>query len=78
MLSIGTTVLIQIARAVTLTLQDTTLQALRPGEIYDVAPAIGRVLVTDGWAREVIAQSTVRWHDPVSADDRSGDDPPGL
>ena len=77
MLPIGTTVLIQISRPVTLTLQDTALQALRPGEIYDVAPAIGHVLVTDGWAREVIAQSTVRWHDAVSADDHSREDPPG-
>jgi hypothetical protein len=77
LLPTGATVLIQIARAVTLTLHDTTLQALQPGEIYEVAPAIGHVLVTDGWAREVIAQSTVRWHDAVSADDHSREDPPG-
>jgi len=62
-------VLIQIARAVTLTLHDTALQALRPGEVYEVAPSIGRVLVTDGWAREVIAQSSVQWHDAESAND---------
>jgi hypothetical protein len=68
-------VLIQISRAVTLTLQDTAVQALQPGEVYDVAPAIGQVLVTDGWAREVIAQSSVRWHDAVSADDDPAEDP---
>lgn len=67
--------LIQIARAVTLTLQDAEVQVLQPGEIYDVAPAIGGVLVTDGWAREVMAQSTLGWPDEGLAHDDPGADP---
>jgi hypothetical protein len=68
-------VLIQIARAVRLTLQDAEVQTLQPGEIYNVAPAIGGVLVTDGWAREVVAQSTLRWADEGLAHDDPCDDP---
>jgi hypothetical protein len=65
------TMLIQISRTVRLTLQDAELQALTIGEIYDVAPAIGQVLVNDGWAREVIAQSTLAW----AGSDVANDDP---
>lgn len=43
-------VLIRIARLVRVTLSDTELQMLRPGEFYDVPPAVGRVLVSEGWA----------------------------
>jgi hypothetical protein len=46
-------VLIRIERPVRVTLLDAEVQALKAGEIYDVSPVIGRVLVSDGWAREV-------------------------
>jgi hypothetical protein len=46
---------IQIARAVRLTLLDSEVQTLKPGEIYEVSPAVGRVLVGDGWASEITA-----------------------
>jgi hypothetical protein len=45
-------VLIQIARLVRVTLSEAELQTLRPGEFYDVSPAVGRVLVGEGWAIE--------------------------
>jgi hypothetical protein len=69
-------VLIQIARAASLTLQNAELQALKVGEIYDVAPAIGQVLVTDGWAREVIAGATADWRDESIAHDDPGEHEP--
>ena len=50
-------------------MQDAELQALKVGEIYDVAPAIGVVLVTDGWAREVIARSSAAWNERDFAND---------
>jgi hypothetical protein len=61
---------IQIARMVRLTLWGTELQTLRPGEYYDVSPAIGRVLVSDGWATEVVTESHELWspESPPSAD----------
>ena len=62
----------QIARAVRLTHENAEVQALQAGEIYDVSPAIGRVLVTDGWAREIIAQASVSWADLSVADDDEG------
>jgi hypothetical protein len=43
-------VLIRIARLLRVTLSDTDLQTLRPGEFYDVPPAVGYVLVSEGWA----------------------------
>jgi hypothetical protein len=43
-------VLIRIARFVRVTLSETELQTLRPGEFYDVPPAVGCVLVSEGWA----------------------------
>ena len=67
-------VLIEIARSVTLTLLGTAVQALKHGEIYDVAPSIGRVLVGDGWAVEVISERrvmpdrVVKPNDPPSGD----------
>jgi hypothetical protein len=45
-------VLIRIARKVRVTLSDMELQFLHPGEFYDVPPAVGRVLVSEGWAVE--------------------------
>lgn len=48
-------VTIEIVRAARLALFDTNVQTLEPGEIYTVAPAVGAVLVADGWAREVTA-----------------------
>jgi hypothetical protein len=67
-------VLIEIARSVTLTLLGTAVQALKHGEIYEVAPSIGRVLVGDGWAveviteRRVIPERVVKPNDPPSGD----------
>jgi hypothetical protein len=43
-------VLIRIARLVRVTLSDTELQMLRPGEFFDVPAAVGHVLVSEGWA----------------------------
>jgi hypothetical protein len=62
-------VLIRIARAVRLTLLGSEIQALNPGEIYEVAPSVGRVLVTDGWAMEVCRERRVLWDDVASAGD---------
>jgi hypothetical protein len=63
--------MIQIARPARLTLLDSEVQTLKPGEIYEVAPAVGRVLVADGWAYEVGAGGPDR-----PADDASGADDP--
>ncbi|MBI4266224.1 MAG: hypothetical protein HY657_17760 [Acidobacteria bacterium] len=52
-----------------LTLLDSEVQALKPGEIYEVAPAVGRVLVADGWACEVIAERSQRSDELACADD---------
>jgi hypothetical protein len=46
-------VLIQIERPVRVTLCDAEVKMLKTGEIYQVSPVIGRVLVADGWARAV-------------------------
>jgi hypothetical protein len=64
-------VLIQIERAVRLTLLDSEVQTLKAGEIYEVAPAIGRVLVGDGWASEVAAER----REPLDQVDAANDDP---
>lgn len=45
-----------MGRDVRLTLLDSEVQTLKAGEIYEVSPAIGRVLVSDGWACEVARQ----------------------
>ena len=45
--------LIQIERPVRVTLCDAEVKMLKAGEIYQVSPVIGRVLVADGWARAI-------------------------
>jgi hypothetical protein len=67
----GSIVLIQIARAVKLGIFDTEVQSLKVGEIYRVAPGVGTVLVSEGWAREVDSGSPRRESDLEWA----GDDP---
>ena len=62
-------VLIRIARLVRVTLSETDLQTLRPGEFYDVPPAVGRVLVSEGWAVEAALEAHDAWHT------RAHDDP---
>jgi hypothetical protein len=60
-------VLIQISRMVRVTLSETELQTLRPGEFYDVPPAVGRVLVSEGWAVEPGDDAQDGWNDgPMS------------
>ena len=61
--------LIQIARAVKLGIFNTEVQSLKIGEIYRVAPGIGTVLVSEGWAREIERGSTSRESDLESADE---------
>ena len=63
-------VLIRIARLVRVTLSETDLQMLRPGEFYDVPPAVGRVLVSEGWAVDAASDAHDEWrsraHDDAS------------
>lgn len=59
---------IQIVKPVRLTVWGSELKALKTGEIYDVAPAIGRVLVGDGWAMELTADVRRLWDDAQSRD----------
>ena len=47
---------------VRVTLSETELQMLRPGEFYDVPPAVGRVLVSEGWAIEPAADTQDAWN----------------
>lgn len=47
---------------VRVTLSETELQTLRPGEFYDVPPAVGRVLVCEGWAIEPGADTQDAWN----------------
>lgn len=56
-----------------MTLSETELQLLQPGEFYDVPPAVGRVLVSEGWAvaPETDAQGRVREPAEVAHDDAS-------
>lgn len=61
-----------MGRDVRLTLMDSEVQALKTGEIYEVAPAIGRVLVSDGWACEVARQE----REPGNMVCTPPDDPP--
>ena len=65
--------LIRIARAARLTLLNSEIQALKPGEIYEVAPAVGRVLIGDGWAAEVVEDRRAVGEDA----DRANDEPAG-
>jgi hypothetical protein len=64
-------VLIRINRLVRVTLSNTDLQTLRPGEFYDVPPAVGRVLVAEGWATDAGPEFGEEWigraHDDPSA-----------
>jgi hypothetical protein len=50
------TVLIQISRTVRVALSGEELQTLHSGEFYEVMPAVGLVLVADGWAVEAVSQ----------------------
>jgi hypothetical protein len=54
------------------TLSETELQTLRPGEYYDVPPAVGRVLVSEGWAVEpdVEVQDTANDRGGAAPNDR--------
>src|SRR5688572_16729977 len=72
----GPFVLIQISRAVRLTLSESELKTFNSGEIYEVPPAIGRVLVSDGWAFEVISERRGIWTDTATADDNPSDRQP--
>jgi hypothetical protein len=54
-------VLIRIARLVRVTLSDAELQTLRPGEFFDVPPAVGRVLVSEGWAVDATSEVHDEW-----------------
>lgn len=56
-------VLIQISRMVRVTLSETELQTLRPGEFYDVPPAVGRVLVSEGWAVQPEGDAQDAWNE---------------
>ena len=47
-----------MGRDVRLTLLDSEVQTLKAGEIYEMSPAVGRVLVSDGWACEVAPQES--------------------
>ena len=51
------------------TLANTELQTLRPGEFYDVPPAVGRVLVGEGWAVHAELDAPNEWSS------RAHDDP---
>jgi hypothetical protein len=64
-------VLIQIARAARLGVFGTEVQALKVGQIYEVAPAIGLVLVGEGWAQEVAARACADAGPPSSAHDEA-------
>jgi hypothetical protein len=67
-------VLIRIARAARLTLLNSEIQTLKPGEIYEVAPAVGRVLIGDGWAAEVVADRREPWDESGITDNDPFDD----
>ena len=58
---------IEILRPVRLTVWGNEIQAFLPGEIYDLAPAIGRVLVGDGWAMPLTTERRELWSDGEDA-----------
>ena len=64
-------VIIEITRAVRVGIFDAEVQSLKTGEIYRVAPAIGMVLISEGWARPIGLDVPA----PVDAVDRADDDP---
>ena len=47
------------------------LQTLNSGEFYEVMPAVGLVLVADGWAVEAMSQR----REPVDRLETADDDP---
>jgi hypothetical protein len=63
---------IVIVRPVRLTVWDSDILALDRGEIYDVAPAVGRVLVGEGWAMELDVHRRAAWIDAANDDDETG------
>jgi hypothetical protein len=63
-------VLIRIARLVRVTLSDAELQTLRPGELYDVPPAVGRVMVSEGWAVDAAGEAHHDWRSRAHDDAR--------
>jgi hypothetical protein len=63
-------VLIRIARFVRVTLSEAELQTLRPGEFYDVPPAVGRVLVSEGWAVDAASEAHDDWRSRAHDDAR--------
>ena len=70
--------LIRIERPVRVTLLDAEVQALKAGEIYDVSPVIGRVLVSDGWARALDLAVNPPAEALATADDGAGKPTPSL
>jgi hypothetical protein len=58
---------IEILHPVRLTVWGSEIQAFLPGEIYDLAPAIGRVLVGDGWAMQLTTERRELWSDAEEA-----------
>jgi hypothetical protein len=68
----GARVVIRIARLARVTLWGANLQILRPGEVYDVPPAVAGVLIAEGWAEETVtptANSEImssQWRRPSS------------
>jgi len=66
-------VLIQISRTVRVALSGEELQTLNSGEFYEVMPAVGLVLVADGWAVEAVSQRREPHDRPETADDDPGE-----
>ncbi len=62
-----------MARMVRLTLLGENVRTFRAGETFDVPPAIGQVLVSDGWAIEVVAERRDLWHGLDMANDDPSD-----
>jgi hypothetical protein len=70
-------VLIRIARTVRVALSGEELQTLNSGEFYEVMPAVGLVLVADGWAVEAVSQRRDREKRLPPADAGPGPDRQG-
>jgi hypothetical protein len=71
------TVLIQISRTVRVALSGEELQTLHSGEFYEVMPAVGLVLVADGWAVEAVSHRRDPADHLETADDAPDKDGPG-
>lgn len=52
---------IEIARTVRFTLWGVELQTLHPGEIFEVPPSVGRVLISEGYALETVTHTRLVW-----------------